>query len=69
MDGMFNGDPHPGNILIQVSEEVGGADAGKGGGERKETGFRQATPVLLDWGLAKTLPEHLRVAFSRCVLA
>ena len=24
-------------------------------------------PVLLDWGLAKTLPEKLRIAFSRYV--
>lgn len=24
-------------------------------------------PVLLDWGLAKTLPENLRIAFSRYV--
>ena len=37
--------------------EVGGA----GDGSERKT----ALPVLLDWGLAKTLPESQRIAFSR----
>ncbi|CAN0308249.1 unnamed protein product [Discosporangium mesarthrocarpum] len=55
IDGLFNGDPHPGNILIQTFTNPDGSMG--------------ARPVLLDWGLAKTLPEQMRVAFSRFVYA
>lgn len=51
---------HPGNILLQPASRsslsIGGSS---------EEGARSAAPVLLDWGLVKTLPEHLRIAFSR----
>ncbi|CAM9980398.1 unnamed protein product [Pylaiella littoralis] len=64
IDGLFNGDPHPGNILLQPASRsslsIGGSS---------EEGARSAAPVLLDWGLVKTLPEHLRIAFSRFVYA
>ncbi|KAG5186168.1 beta-lactamase/transpeptidase-like protein [Tribonema minus] len=53
--GRFNGDPHPGNILIETFTD--------------EAGCPSARPVLLDWGLAKQLPEHLRLAFSKFVYA
>jgi len=52
----------PGNILLQPVAPS--SSSGGGGGE----GSRTAMPVLLDWGLAKTLPENLRIAFSRYVI-
>ncbi|CAM9245435.1 unnamed protein product [Scytosiphon promiscuus] len=66
MDGLFNGDPHPGNILLQpiLSPPTSSDGAGVNNAESKS-----AMPVLLDWGLAKTLPEHLRIAFSRFIYA
>ena len=94
IDGLFNGDPHPGNILIQSTNPEGGAGGARGrngvristaaaavvaavgeGGARGEAGGvgdgskkrKTALPVLLDWGLAKTLPERQRIAFSRCI--
>ena len=53
--GCFTGDPHPGNVLL---EPVEGRD-----------GEKRLRPVLLDFGLAKTLPSPMRVAFSRLVAA
>lgn len=66
IDGLFNGDPHPGNILLQAASGEGGFQGGEGGrkgggGERKKA----VVPVLLDWGLAKTLSGKMRIAFSR----
>ncbi|CAM9259329.1 unnamed protein product, partial [Phaeothamnion confervicola] len=55
VDGLFNADPHPGNILLQDFVD--------------RSGVRRVRPVLLDWGLAKVLPEHLRLAFCRFVYA
>lgn len=56
IEGLFNADPHPGNLLIQVKPGVNG-------------GPSTATPVILDWGLAKLLPHRLRIAFSQFVYA
>lgn len=47
VDGLFQADPHPGNIL-----------ALEGG-----------RAALLDFGLTKELPEHMRVGFARLVVA
>lgn len=51
---IFNGDPHLGNFLIRQ---------GSGGGKE---GF---TLTLLDWGLAKKLPDNKRLAFCQMVYA
>lgn len=53
--GCFTGDPHPGNVLLEPVEGHGGA--------------KHLRPVLLDFGLAKTLASPMRVAFSRLVAA
>jgi hypothetical protein len=53
VQGVFNGDPHPGNLLVQHVKGEGGK--------------RRVRPVLLDWGLAKTLTDKLRVGNSRIV--
>jgi hypothetical protein len=47
---------HAGNILIDARTDP-------------TTGAVSAIPVLLDWGLAKTLPNHMRLAFSKFVYA
>lgn len=51
----FNGDPHPGNLFFRPGTSVS---------ERE--GF---TLVLLDWGLAKRLPEDKRKAFCQMAYA
>ena len=52
---IFNGDPHAGNLLVRPGIR-----------NDKDSGF---TIVLLDWGLAKRLPERKRVAFCQMVYA
>eukprot|EP00977_Amphora_coffeiformis_P001729 scaffold337_cov172-Amphora_coffeaeformis.AAC.3 len=52
---IFNGDPHIGNMLIRP-----------GTGQAKAQGF---TLILLDWGLAKHLPEQKRLGFCKLVYA
>lgn len=52
---IFNGDPHAGNLLVRKGTN---ADPNKG-----------FTIVVLDWGLAKELPETKRVAFCQMVYA
>jgi CubicO group peptidase (beta-lactamase class C family)/tRNA A-37 threonylcarbamoyl transferase component Bud32 len=54
IEGLFHGDAHPGNILVQV----------RGNGEG---GAMHARPVLLDWGLTKELTTPMRLAFSKFV--
>jgi len=55
VDGLFNGDPHPGNILVQAEESHGGK------------ALKNCRPVLLDWGLAKAFDEDKRLAFAKFV--
>jgi len=57
---IFNGDPHPGNILLRSG--IGEESTGK----NNEGGF---TLSLLDWGLAKRLPTVKRIAFCQMVYA
>eukprot|EP00980_Cylindrotheca_fusiformis_P014595 scaffold3955_cov160-Cylindrotheca_fusiformis.AAC.15 len=52
---IFNGDPHPGNILVRPGTH-----------KNEKEGF---TLILLDWGLAKRLPEQKRLAFCQMVYA
>jgi len=52
---IFNGDPHPGNILVRPGTKANAKE-----------GF---TLVVLDWGLAKKLPEQKRLAFCQMVYA
>jgi predicted unusual protein kinase regulating ubiquinone biosynthesis (AarF/ABC1/UbiB family) len=47
VDGLFQADPHPGNLLLLPDGRV----------------------ALLDFGLTKELPDALRVAFCRLVVA
>uniref|UniRef100_A0A7S4CTW3 Beta-lactamase-related domain-containing protein n=1 Tax=Eutreptiella gymnastica TaxID=73025 RepID=A0A7S4CTW3_9EUGL len=53
IDGLFNADPHPGNILVQINSKDGAPPV--------------ATPVLLDWGLAKIMDDDKRLAFAQLV--
>mmetsp|Transcript_5477 Transcript_5477/g.7923 ORF Transcript_5477/g.7923 Transcript_5477/m.7923 type:complete len:1130 (-) Transcript_5477:15-3404(-) len=60
---IFNGDPHAGNLFIRP----GLLSNGKGPSEEVEKkGF---TIVLLDWGLAKRLPESKRAGFCQIAYA
>lgn len=78
--GLFNGDPHPGNILVErvaEGEENWARESGPDGGTSAVGGpsFDQdpaagsLRPVLLDFGLAKLLPESSRIAFCEMVQA
>jgi aarF domain-containing kinase len=55
IDGLFNADPHPGNILLQTTVSPSGQSVTR--------------PVLLDWGLAKILDDDRRLAFAAFVFA
>lgn len=55
VDGCFNADPHPGNILVQCTDGP--------------KGEREAKAVLLDFGLAKTLEKSERLGFAKMVYA
>jgi predicted unusual protein kinase regulating ubiquinone biosynthesis (AarF/ABC1/UbiB family) len=52
---IFNGDPHAGNIMVRPGTSVDPTQ-----------GF---TITILDWGLAKRLPESKRLAFCQMVYA
>jgi len=52
-DGIFNADPHPGNILISTDPKQNGGDP--------------SVPVLLDFGLTRRFDADIKVAFSRLV--
>jgi aarF domain-containing kinase len=52
---MFNADPHPGNIFVRPGTHAS-----------RTEGF---TIVLLDWGLAKRMPEDKRIAFCQMAYA
>lgn len=58
---IFNGDPHPGNIFIRP-----GLISGDRTSSNEDQGF---TIVLLDWGLAKRLPDTKRIGFSQMTFA
>lgn len=47
IDGLFQADPHPGNILALPGGRI----------------------VLVDFGLTKQLPDHMRLGFARLVVA
>ncbi|KAL9265425.1 hypothetical protein AKJ16_DCAP17483, partial [Drosera capensis] len=49
VDGLFNGDPHPGNFLVS-----------------KKSPHR---PILLDFGLTKSLPNSTKQALAKMLLA
>jgi aarF domain-containing kinase len=51
---IFNGDPHPGNIFLRPGTSI------------DKKGF---TLILLDWGLAKRMPQNKRFAFCQMALA
>ena len=55
---IFNGDPHPGNILLRPGYTLNG--------KKSSGGF---TIVLLDWGLAKRLPLSKRLGFCELTYA
>lgn len=69
VDGLFNCDPHPGNILVGWEPNAGN----KGDGSNRtstnhHTNSSNMEAVLLDFGLTKDLPEGMRLAFARLVL-
>lgn len=53
IDGVFNADPHPGNILVSTDAQMNGGDP--------------SVPVLLDFGLTRSFDDKIRIAFSRLV--
>ncbi|GMH32993.1 hypothetical protein BSKO_00827 [Bryopsis sp. KO-2023] len=53
VDGFYNADPHPGNILISTSKEQNGGDP--------------SVPILLDFGLTKRLSADMKLAFAKMV--
>jgi len=55
---IFNADPHPANLLVRPGITLGDKHSSEG-----------FTLVLLDWGLAKKLPEQKRLAFCQMVMA
>jgi len=63
--GLFNGDPHPGNIMVERVLE--GEEAFVPGSHDAAAGALR--PVLLDFGLAKQLKESSRIAFCEMVQA
>lgn len=53
IDGLFNADPHPGNILVSTDTQMNGGDP--------------SVPILLDFGLTRSFDDKIRIAFSRLV--
>jgi hypothetical protein len=67
VDGFFNGDPHPGNLLVQ---QAGGGSGGGGGGGGGGVGSGGGhVPVLLDFGLSKRLEAPVRLALAKMLVA
>jgi aarF domain-containing kinase len=56
--GKWSGDPHPGNILVQLER--------RNGASRKSAPWR---PVLIDFGITVTLTDGQRLGFCRTVCA
>lgn len=91
VDGFFNGDPHPGNIMAiqrgtlrkgepQYAQWLAAEKQGRGDSvgildgvdmlyPHKTGSDRDWLPVLLDFGLTKTLPPSVRLAFGKLVVA
>jgi predicted unusual protein kinase regulating ubiquinone biosynthesis (AarF/ABC1/UbiB family) len=64
---LFNGDPHPGNIFIRPNTTNSSDDNDDSpNNHQADGGF---TVVLLDWGLAKRLPDAKRKAFCQMAVA
>ncbi|KAH9249840.1 hypothetical protein BASA81_012435 [Batrachochytrium salamandrivorans] len=69
LDGVFQADAHPGNILVARRSDVDPSSVQflppvpLGGGEDR------AIPILLDFGLTKRLSPRKRLAFSRMICA
>lgn len=61
--GTFHGDPHPGNIMLQRSKQARGMPCPAG------TSPSSQKPVLLDFGLAKALPDEFRLGLASMVVA
>jgi len=51
VDGFFQADPHPGNIMVQ---------------RQSDGSFK---PVLLDFGLAEHIPDHMRFGLAKIYVA
>jgi len=63
---IFNGDPHPGNIFIRPGTATENRNGNVRSSKSDKTGF---TIVVLDWGLAKRLPDLKRIGFCQMVFA
>jgi len=55
VNGFFNADPHPGNLLVSTNKAQNGNDA--------------SVPVLLDFGLTKRFTDHMLLSFARMMHA
>jgi len=66
VDGVFQADPHPGNILVCRRD---GLEPGAVIALPPCADAARAIPVLLDFGLTKRLPRSKRLAFSRLICA
>ena len=63
ISGLFNADPHPGNILVVDPKDV------KAGQVVHVPKKEHPLPVILDFGLSGSIPEKVRLAFCRLVYA
>jgi aarF domain-containing kinase len=63
---IFNGDPHPGNIFIRPGTATENRHGNVRSSKSDKNGF---TIVVLDWGLAKRLPDLKRIGFCQMVYA
>jgi len=75
VDGCFNGDPHSGNILVEIPRRRARTASEAPGAQQLQsptsgaTSRTRAMPVLLDFGLTKVLPDAMRLAFCKMVVA
>lgn len=63
MCGLFNADPHPGNLLVVRPQDV------QSGQVAHVPKRERPLPVVLDFGLSGSIPAKVRLAFSRMVYA
>lgn len=64
--GVFNGDPHPGNILVELPDII---DTRLEEKKREKDSIQGARPVLLDFGLSKHLSKELRLSFCKMIVS